>query len=238
MRASIEFGASRSFRRRLDMVVYAEEGSLIGGRGGSYAIARAVTDPEAGTCESWAPVTMEFVQQLARGLGSDLPREILPAAVLCRTHEIIAWWTPPQIRTLFFRMKGLEELDGEDFPVPSLIWRLELSDRRLFVRALAGAERPEPKTPLFIAPFLNVYPDGLVCQGTMRRPKVVAVEKLQEWESGFFGAAGSSQLTPKATTRRGQLPALWRAMKGRESFPRTALAPSQQTAAIFLETSR
>ncbi len=235
MRAHVDFGPSTEFRRAADIIVY-EERDLYGASArNAYAVARRVTNPEKNECEPWVPVTMEFVEQLARGLGSDLPREILPAHVLCRTHEVVSWWTPPAVRTLFFTMKGMEALDGEDFPVPALLWKLELKDRRLFVRALAGDERPEGKTPLFVAPFLNVYEKGLVCQGSMRRPQSVDLGTLHEWERGFFGAAGSSQLTDKATTRKGQLPALWKSLKGKKSFPRRALRKAGQTATEFLQ---
>lgn len=235
MRANVDFGPSTEFRRAADIIVYEERDLYGASPRNAYAVARRVTNPEKNECEPWEPVTMEFVEQLARSLGSDLPREILPAHVLCRTHEVVSWWTPPMVRTLFFTMKGMEALDGEDFPVPALLWKLELKDRRLFVRALRGEDRPEAPTPLFVAPFLNVYEQGLVCQGSMRRPKVAALDKLHEWEAGFFGAAGSSQLTAKATTRKGQLPALWKSLQGKKSFPSRALLPAHQTAAAFLQ---
>lgn len=234
MTPALSFGIAHRFARTMDLVVYSRRDQPSWVSGGTYAIARRVTDPEKNECEPWEPVTLEFVEQLARGLGSDLPREILPGHVLCRTHEVVAWWTPPQIRTLFFTHEDLAAIDGEDFPVPALLWRLELKDRSLFVRALKGDERPEGKTQLFVAPFLNVYPQGLVCQGSMRRPQAVSIDKLHEWETGFFGAAGSTQLTPKATTRPGQLPALWKSLKGKKSFPKRALAAVDQTAGEFL----
>jgi PRTRC genetic system protein B len=206
----------------------------------AYAVGRRVVDPDREEYEPWEPLTQEFVQQLAKGLGVDLPREVLPANMICRTQDVIVWWTPPTVRTLFFAEKcKLAPLDGEDFPVPGLVWKLELADKRLFLRAIAGRRRPAAGTPLYVAPFLNVYDDssfgrGLVCQGTMRRPKLAGVGNLHEWEDGFFGAAGSSQLAKRATTRTGQLFTLWRSLKGRKTFPRKDLLEAGESLAQFV----
>lgn len=206
----------------------------------AYAVGRRVLDAEREEYEPWEPLTQEFVQELAKGLGVDLPREVLPANVLCRTQDVIVWWTRPGVRTLYFGAGcKLAKLDGEDFPVPGLVWRLELADKRLYLRAISGSRRPSAGTPLYVAPFLNVYNDGhfgpgLVCQGTMRRPKLAGVGNLHEWEEGFFGAAGSSQLATPATTHKGQLWALWRSLKRKKAFPAKHLLPADQSLAEFV----
>lgn len=239
MIAQVDVGVEHGMRLRAALLVYGSESNFFGGTskvGEAYAVAaRAHTDGARVALDPWQPVTTEFVQALAQGLGVSLPREVLPENVLCRTQEVVVWWTKPGLRTLFFSdTLKMGKLDGEDFPVPALVWRLDLKDRRLRLRALRAARRPAAGTPLFVAPFLNVYPDGLVCQGSMRRPKVASVAELAAWESGFFGAAGTSQLTPKACAR-GQLPALWKRLKGKKAFPAAELLDTGQTLAAFLE---
>lgn len=209
--------------------------------GGAYAeISRVRIDEDTGAIsyEPWEPATMEFVTALAQGLGVDIPREVLPANILCRTREVISWWSPPQMRTLFFGSSELEPLSGEEFPVPGLVWRLDLKDNRLWVRAFLGRDRPQPGTPLFVAPFLNVYDEswghGLVCQGTMKRPGRSDVTDLRDWEEGFFAAAGASQLAARATARKGGLPALFKSLAGKKRFPASALTEAGQTVAQFI----
>jgi len=233
----VEFGAGATMRLQRTILLYGT-GGYLNREGGVYAVTAAVADAEPGQeprIGSYEPVTMEFVQALGDALGVRLPAEVLPERVICRTQDLVAWWTPPAVRTLFFAAKlDLAALSGEDFPVPALVWRLNLAQRRLFVRAYAGAARPEAKTPLAVAPFMNVYPSGLVCQGTMKRPGRAGLDNLRQWEEGFFGAAATSQLTPHATTLEGQLPALWRSLKGRKRFPDRHLLTAGQATQQFL----
>ena len=238
MRAIMDLAEEAQPALRNVLLLYDRPGDRSGSNRGAYAIAAPASVGSRGEVEvgAYGPVTMEFIAELAKGLGVDLPREVLPAKVLCRTQDVIVWWTPPGTRTLFFG-EGCElaDLTGEDFPIPALVWRLELKDHCLFLRAVAGDTRPEAGTPLAVAPFLNVYAQGKVCQGTMRRPKRTAVAALQDWEVGFFGASGSSQLTAKATKHRGQLWGLWRSLKGRKAFPERQLLPAGQTLTQFLK---
>jgi PRTRC genetic system protein B len=242
MSARVELSADHQLALRNVVLLYTSMGMSGGTRqfdlsGSAYAIAATAHVAEGGAVEigAYSPVTMEFVAELAKGLGVDLPREVLPRNVLCRTQDVICWWTPAGKRTLFFGDGcKLEDLSGEDFPVPALVWRLELKDHRLFLRALAEDQRPDAGTKLYVAPFLNVYPQGLVCQGTMRRPNRSALSTLEEWEHGFFGASGSSQLTAKATAHRGQLWGLWRGLRRRKEFLARHLLEAGQTLTQFL----
>lgn len=244
MKTSVQIGGVGDVQLRSVIGIYAPDilsPETVPAPGSVYATECATTVEDGAV--HYGPeraVTMEFVQVLAAGLGVQLAREVLPAGVICRTQEVIAWWSPPAVRTLFFAdTHPLARLNGEDFPVPGLVWRLELKDRKLFLRATAGRERPEARSRMYVAPFLNVYDDdqfgrGLVCQGTMRRPKTAGVESLREWESGFFGASGTQQLATQATLHPRQLAGLWGALKRRKSFPDRYLLPTGQNLAQFL----
>ncbi len=239
MHVNLEIGGGRVLEASTALMVYR------GGPQGAYAIrAPVLASGPKGKIKTgpWEPVTLEFVRSLAKGLGVDVPREVLPADVLCRTNDVIAWWTPPGIRTLYFTDDKLKKFDGEDFPVPGLIWRLDLAEGRLYMRAIKGAQRPEASTQLYVSPFLNVYnhpgSGGLVCQGTMRRPKSVGLENVFEWEEGFFGAAGSSQLAKDATSRRGGLFALWASLKGKKRCPGRYLVDAGESLLPFIRRER
>lgn len=241
MRSQVYLGDDRRLTLRRVILLYAADRGLLSGAGAlgdAYAIS-APASIAAATGESvigaYEPVTMEFVQELARGLGVDLPREVLPANVLCRTQDVIVWWTPPGKEILFFSDScPLADLSGESFPVPALVWRLELGDNRLYVRAFRGEDRPGTATTLYFAPFLNVYPQGLVCQGTMRRPKVSTLASLQEWQDGFFAAAGGQQFTPRATRHRKGLHGLWRTLRRRKVFPDRYLSDAEESLTAFV----
>lgn len=232
----VEIGRGRRMEASRALMIYRDGGF---GPRSIYAVHAEAVTGEGGKVQlgPWEPVTMEFVQQLARQLGADLPREILPARVLCRTHNVVLWWTPPGMRTLFFDAEKLASISGEDFPVPALVWKLDLTAGRLYLRAMAGADRPGPEARLYVAPFLNVYNEkplgGLVCQGTMRRPDRIGIDALGDWERGFFNASGSSQLTPRATTLDGQLLALWPELVGKNEFPGELLLEAGESLAKF-----
>ena len=43
------------------------------------------------------------LRELTKQLGTSCPAGFLPDLIVARTPELIAWWTPAAIRTLFFR---------------------------------------------------------------------------------------------------------------------------------------
>ena len=51
------------------------------------------------------------LRELAKQLGTTSQAEYLPANVIARTPELIAWWTPASVRPMFFR-QGSELSDG------------------------------------------------------------------------------------------------------------------------------
>ncbi|HEU0299481.1 MAG TPA: hypothetical protein VFR37_08510 [Longimicrobium sp.] len=223
------------------LVVYGTTNSLGEMVGQPYvATAPLLEDPQKpGVVETgvWQPVSEEFVQQLATQLGVNLPREVLPASILCRTHDVLSWWSPPRKRTLFFKHSDLRALEGEDLPVPGLVWRFDTFEGKLYVRAYAGADRPGPNTPLAYAPFLNVESTGLVCQGTMKRPASVTPAAATEWEEAFFNASQASQLAsiPIATTYgNGRLAPMWLKVRRNRPFPNKFLLTTGERLADFL----
>lgn len=196
-----------------------------------------VDEHQPGVVETgvWQPISEEFVQQLAAQLGVNLPREVLPGSVLCRTHDVLAWWSAPRKRTLFFKNASLRSLEGEDLPVPGLVWRFDTFEGKLYVRAFDGKERPGPQTLLAHAPFFNVEATGLVCQGTMQRPAAITPAAAGEWEGAFFGAAQASQLhTPATSYGTGQLAAMWLKVRASRPFPGAYLLNTGETLADFV----
>jgi PRTRC genetic system protein B len=184
-------------------------------------------------------VTTGFLEVLAKGLGASMAPEILPANVVARTPELIAWWSPAQRRLMFFGREILEaaKLNGNVYPHPPLVFML--CGRELFFRALAENRRPNADTPLRNAPYWNTDAQGRVCLGSMRVPEEVSASTIAAWEAGYFASefthpSGAVRLT----THSGGFLGLWPGLSGRKRFPVRFLAESKQTLGEFIETAR
>ena len=129
-------------------------------------------DPQGGPpmLDAGEPLTRAFLEHLVRGLGSELPACFLPAHLLVYSASLVAWWEPAQRRAMFFASdcdgKGL---DGRVYPHPPLLFAVR--SRRLMVWALAENRRPEPDSLVYLAPYWNVYADGVCATDRCRRRK-------------------------------------------------------------------
>jgi PRTRC genetic system protein B len=184
-------------------------------------------------------VTAGFLEVLAKGLGTSMAAEILPANVVARTPEMIAWWSPAQRRIMFFGGESPEaaKLNGNLYPHPPLVFMI--CGHELFVRALAEDRRPTADTLLRNAPYWNTDGQGRVCLGSMRIPEEVSARTIAAWEAAYFASefthpSGAVRLT---THPRGFL-SLWTALGRRRDFPVRFLADSKQTLQEFVETAR
>ncbi|MGI8743640.1 MAG: hypothetical protein ACR2NN_13920 [Bryobacteraceae bacterium] len=141
---------------------------------------------------------MEFLKELGRQLGASLPKEILPASVLVRSVDMLVWWTPRQMRLMFYGdASDGRALNGKAFPVPPLVFKVSGSE--LSVRALASAERPSANTKLMIAPFWNTDSRGTVCQGSMRAPARLTLDAISQWEGLFSKASSRTQVSERSS---------------------------------------
>lgn len=182
-------------------------------------------------------LTTDFVHHLAEGLGTSVPIEIFPENVLARTAEIMAWWTPASVRTMFFAPhdRDAHELNGQRFIQPPLVWKV--NGRDLWVRALRENRRPVAGTPLMIAPYWNVDGEtGWTCQGSMRSPDDSSVNAIPSWERGFFQSEFTHHTgTKRLTTHPDGFLGLWRSLAGvRRKFPVKYLAPVQERLQEFI----
>jgi PRTRC genetic system protein B len=128
---------------------------------------------------------------------------------------------------------GLKKLNGRKYPHPPLLFKA--SGAHLWIRALAGNERPKAESPLYIAPYWNCYDNGVVCTGSMRIPREKSVAAIDGWERAFFQsefthAAG----TVKHTSYRGGLLGLWQHVMGKDHFPVRYLVKAKQNLAEFI----
>src|SRR5258708_31717295 len=59
-------------------------------------------------------LTPDVLCALVADLGQSLPVEILPECTLARTADMVMWWSPASIRTMFFSDRGGDKAHRPD----------------------------------------------------------------------------------------------------------------------------
>jgi PRTRC genetic system protein B len=167
------------------------------------------------------------LRELTRKLHAASQVEFLPAHVVARTPDLLAWWTPPAVRAMFFRAGSeLGEISGKPFPHPPLLF--VVCGGALYVRALFYDRRPVAAEVLAAAPYWNADSNGRVCAGSMRKPKALCVSSIAAWQQAFFQSefthpGGGGRLTKRA----GGTTALWKSLAGKKRFPTSSLIETE-----------
>ncbi len=166
-------------------------------------------------------LTAEMLDELLRKLSaSPVQRSILPPEVLCDTG-CLCWWKPSCRAPIFFNTKSAafnKELNGKEVLHPTLLFLAKPG--RLQILALSEDKRPGPDTPLFRAPYYNLYSlgdEGAMCQGNVRLPEVTLPRDIPIWEKAFFETNFTHSNIGGAplTKMKGGHDALWRVMAKR-----------------------
>jgi PRTRC genetic system protein B len=230
MQAYVGIGTNCEFKLSEAVLVYRAGG------GGAFASLHQVKQGDNGVpyLAPGEPLTAAFLRTLAQGLGAQVKPEILPDNVLARTPDMLAWWSPPQRRVMFFGGTDQEARKLNDLVLshPALIFKVAGKD--LFVRAMATTLRPGPETPLKMAPYWNTDSRGLVCAGSMRVPESSDIASMPVWQDAYFQsefthAAGAVRLT----SHSGGFIGLWTSLAGRKRFPARFLADAGETLQEF-----
>ena len=187
-------------------------------------------------------VTPRAALDMARALGKDIAHGgFLPETVLYVDGDLLLWWAPPARRHIMFRvdaahaetMGGQER--GETVSHPGLVFAV--SSKVWGVWAVKGETRPTPATPLFQAPYFNVYGNGAICQGNVEVPKGTTAEKIGAWNAAFFRSYFSHpNVQTKLVKYRGGAYRLWRdLLDGKHKrFPERALVSVNTTLGALL----
>lgn len=110
-------------------------------------------------------------------------------SILAKGMDRVVWWKPPGTQPLFFKMSPAVEgtFTGHALcALPGLVFMV--MNKRLFVYAFKGDQRPTPETQLHQAPFFNVWAKGEVCSGNAIKPEEANRLNPVEWEKFFFGS--------------------------------------------------
>ncbi|UOE47890.1 PRTRC system protein B [Mucilaginibacter sp. SMC90] len=133
----------------------------------------------------------EMLRSAKRSQNSFLKcRGILPPNLLYLGMEregFAVWHTPPMERKLYF-VESLG-IPSAAVKIPAMLWKG--SRESLSVYALKGNRKPLLNSPVFHAPYFNMYGDGRVCMGTVDL-KIDAFTCLEDfirlWEDYFFNS--------------------------------------------------
>lgn len=145
------------------------------------------------------PLTEREAKVLAKSLQTEKNKDndflksngILPTKILHinpnRDKGAVLWYTKAQKRQLYF-VDGLQIPNGIAY-VPPMIWYANKNSLSVF--ALKSDRRPTEKTPLYFAPFLNIYEDGKVCMGSVNisiKNSASVEDFTKAWEDYFFNS--------------------------------------------------
>lgn len=185
------------------------------------------------------PLTVEEANGLAECLdnsqqmGSSFlkPKGILPLEILYINPEkrrFVIWHTKAQRVNLFF-------IDKLGIPcgkvcIPPMIWKADANELSVF--AIRDNSRPSIKTPLYHAPFFNIYATGKVCMGTVDI-EINNYGSLEEfihgWQEYFFNSYFSHSLDNYVPAKT-NIVSLWKALVNtRKKFPISALVKNNKT---------
>ncbi len=152
-------------------------------------------------------MTPRAVNQLSRVLSKSIGHGgFLPETVLYMDGDLLLWWLPPAKRHIVFRTAELKEQwgvteRGEVVPHPGLVFAA--SSRVWKVWAVKGKNRPTLESPLFHAPYFNVWDGGDICRGNVKVPEGTTSEKIDAWNTAFLGSVFTHPNTKGKLVRYG-----------------------------------
>jgi PRTRC genetic system protein B len=182
------------------------------------------------------PLSVRESNSLAKALqagekkaqGFLTPKSLMPMNVLhlnSTAEGSLIWHTPPQtVKLLFTENLGIPSGMAH---IPALIWKAGKANLQVF--AVDTMEFKET-TPLYHAPFFNLYADGGVCMGNVRIriPNDCGLEQfMARWQDYFFNSY-FSHLIGGHDPIKGNIVQLWLGLTATaQPFPTRVLNPTQ-----------
>lgn len=155
-----------------------------------------------------------------------LPENVLYIHPAARSFAV--WHTPEQQVDLLFK-ENLQIPCGRAY-APPLLWKADKTN--LYLNALKTQGKPTATTPLFRAPFFNLYEDDRVCMGTedTGMDKVNCLEDfIAAWESCHWNSY-FSHLIGEVSPVEGNIVQLWQQqISTQKKFPLDLLKAKNKT---------
>ena len=166
------------------------------------------------------PVSKNLIRELLKETNTELKENLtfhclIPENVMWYDSQMgihkIVWYTKPMRRQIHF--ESSMKMPGGLANIPGMIWMYDGSSLKVFaykgscpkVKRIKGIMDIE----IFNVPFFNVYDDGSICWGNVKRKdKFYLFEEIMEyWENLFFNSKFSSHLHTESNL---DLHAYWR----------------------------
>ena len=186
------------------------------------------------------PLTVREADLLAKALRTEKDKNkaflksdgVLPTNILhinpSTNKGSVLWYTKAQKRQLYF-VSGLDIPSAMAY-VPPMIWYANKNSLSVF--ALASNRRPTEKTPLYSAPFFNIYKDGRVCMGSVSidiKNSASIEDFVSAWEDYFFNSY-FSHLLGSDSPIKGNCVNLWKDLiQTGKTFPKEVLKKNNKT---------
>lgn len=203
----------KTYRPRLAIVVHT---SALNDWSDAYLESHEIDDK--GAVLEGRPLKQETIQgiidvffderQNAIAVSGMIPANVLQFEVLPGGRYSLIWFRPAERRRIYFA-EGLHLPNGEAW-VPPLIYKTD--GRNLSVFAISSDDRPTEKTPLFRAPFHNIYEEGGVCLGNaeVKRPSQKTYTNLMKYWEDLFWLSEFSHLQDTKGPTKTNLNILWK----------------------------
>jgi PRTRC genetic system protein B len=173
---------------------------------------------EAGRILEGKPLKQETIQcivdvffderQNAVAVSGLIPSNVLQFEILPGGRYSLIWHRPAERRQIFFA--GALHIPSGQAWVPALLYQTD--GRKLSVYALASDDRPTESTPLYRAPFHNIYTDGSVCLGSaqVKKPAQKTYANLMKYWEDLFWLSEFSHLNGSDNPTKTNLALLWK----------------------------
>jgi PRTRC genetic system protein B len=207
---SVRFQANQSYRLTNAVLVYQD----------AQRKPAFVSVHDVGSDDGNRPVIQAGVPASKSGLLA-LMRILDPETLLKPAHQagacarrrigILRLVQRPQGQAGLVRLQGTWGAHGSRVPCPGLVFVVTTKAWKVF--AYKGRQRPDAETPLFVAPFFNVWNTGRSASGVPGCRKAIRCTTSEAWEEAFFRSyfTHPNIHTPRGLTRYRAGPfALWR----------------------------
>jgi PRTRC genetic system protein B len=132
----------------------------------------------------------------------------------------LIWYNKPKERVIH----GIYKRESK-IKLPAILYYLK-EDKLSIYTMKTGNKRPQLKTPLYHAPLPNLYKEGNVCMGNVKKPsnQIEIADLINAWETAFW----RSEFTDFLWDKDGDKP-LKACIRSKQMFPLKSLKPIKTT---------
>jgi PRTRC genetic system protein B len=175
------------------------------------------------------PATVSQLAAIAAASADQIGfRGFVPDRTVYIAPQILAWWVPAGRRSVWFKNDAAIGTRNGDAFHPPLLMVAKRNGVHIF--AMRENERPGPDTPLYHAPYFNVYESGEMCRGNVKLPANPTTETIAAYEDAFFRSNFTHANHQNLIKRKGGATRLWRDLLDGAEFPLDCLVSIKRTA--------